>query len=164
MKPFPGIDAELERRVEDLGFEVVDVHWGGGRGRPRIRVRIDFDGSEPGRGVTVDDCARVSRALEEWLDEHPALPERYVLEVSSPGVERPLIRRRDFARFSGNEIEIRRRSGGAKGSAQLFGELVGVYGEGESDYGIVVVVADGSEVRIPRDQIERANLVFRWNE
>ena len=88
----------LESEVEDLGFELVDARWGGSGRRPVLRIRIDREDSSPENGVTVGDCAKVSRALEARLDEHEALSERYVLEVSSPGVERPLKKARDFLR------------------------------------------------------------------
>ena len=79
----------------------------GSKSRPILRIRVDVPGSEPGAGVSVDDCARVSRAVEEYLDEASDVAERYVLEVSSPGVERPLVRAADFSRFAGQEIRSR---------------------------------------------------------
>jgi ribosome maturation factor RimP len=89
------IERELEGRVEGLGYELVELRWGGSGRRPLLKLRIDRPDSAPGRGVTVEECASVSRALEPWLDGHEELSERYVLEVSSPGVERPLVRARD---------------------------------------------------------------------
>jgi ribosome maturation factor RimP len=83
----PEVQAELEERVRRLGFELVDVVWAGTAGRPILRIRIDVpEERSEGGGVTVHDCAVVSRALEAWLDQLPQVPERYVLEVSSPGV------------------------------------------------------------------------------
>jgi ribosome maturation factor RimP len=129
-------------------------------------VRVDFPDSMPGSGVTVEDCARVSRVIEGWLDELPAVPERYVLEVSSPGVERPLARRRDFVRFAGREVRLR-AAGGAFGTAdrdgQVRGTLEGVEGDGE-EYSVVLRTTDGDRLHLPRGQIGAANLVFHWNE
>lgn len=164
MKPIPEIDGELDARVEAEGVELVDVEWGGSRGKPKLRVRIDFPDSTPGRGVTVDDCARISRELEKWLDQHPALPERYVLEVSSPGVERPLVRRKDFVRFAGHEVDIRGGGGESHGfSGRVQGMLCGIEEEGDG-YRVVIETSDASRIRVPRDEILQAKLVFRWNE
>ena len=76
--------------------------------------------------VTVDDCARVSRALEGWLDEHDEIPERYVLEVSSPGIERPLTRPRDWERFVGEPVVVEGFGVLAERSSRLEGGAVGV--------------------------------------
>ena len=104
----------------------------------------------------------MSRALEAWLDEHEALSERYVLEVSSPGVERPLNKARDFDRFSGEKVVIKGREVLAGRSHRLEGELLGLDGStGESD-AIRLRLADGDEVVVPRSKIRDAHLVFTW--
>ena len=131
MRAVEVVEQALESGVEDLGFELVDLRWGGSGKRPVLRVRIDRVDSTPENGVTVGDCAKVSRALEAWLDEHEALSERYVLEVSSPGVERPLKKARDFDRFSGEKVVIKGREVLAGRSHRLEGELLGL----ESDEG-----------------------------
>jgi len=159
MRSIPEIESELEARVEALGFEFVDLRWGGGSRRPSLRVRIDRPGSIPGHGVTVDDCATVSRALEPWLDAREDLPERYVLEVSSPGVDRPLLRDRDYERFRGERVAVKGHDILAGRARRLEGELLGL------DEGAAVVMLrlpNGDEVRIPRDEIAGANLVFTW--
>ncbi|MFW6200928.1 MAG: ribosome maturation factor RimP [Gemmatimonadota bacterium] len=164
--PIPEIDRELENRVEALGMEVVEVEWAGSDRRPILRVRVDFPGSRPGAGVTVNDCARVSRELEPWLDDHPLLPTKYVIEVSSPGVERPLHRRRDFVRFQGEEVSVKGDGPLAGGrSRRLQGILLGVEeGSGDEGYGVKVRRKDGELVTIPRGEIARARLVFRWKD
>ena len=87
-------EKEVERLVEEAGFELVTLERGGARNRPLLRLRIDRPGSEPGRsGVTADDCALVSRVLHERLEAGPYGLDKVVLEVSSPGVERPPVRR-----------------------------------------------------------------------
>src|SRR6185436_8141837 len=63
------LERELGARVEALGYEVVELETAGSNTRPLLRLRIDRPGSEPGNGVTVDDCTRVSRALQQYLDE-----------------------------------------------------------------------------------------------
>jgi ribosome maturation factor RimP len=161
----PEIDRELEGRLEALGMELVEVEWAGSDRRPILRIRVDFPDSAPGRGVTVDDCARASRELEPWLDGHPLVPEKYTIEVSSPGVERPLHRRRDFVRFVGEEVLLKGSEpleGG--GSSRIQGELTGIEdGEGEEGYTVLVRRKNGDVVRVPRSDIVRAQLVFRWD-
>jgi ribosome maturation factor RimP len=162
MRALADVEQVLERGVEDLGFELVDVRWGGTEKRPVLRIRIDRMDSTPANGVTVGDCAKVSRALEVWLDEHGALSERYVFEVSSPGVERPLNKARDFDRFSGEKVVIKGREVLAGRSHRLEGELLGLEGgEGESQ-AIRLRLADGDEVVVPRSKIRDAHLLFTW--
>ncbi len=161
MKPNPEIGRELEDRVEALGYELVDFRWGGSGSRPLLRVRIDRPGAGVGEGVTVDDCAKVSRALEPWLDGREDLPERYVLEVSSPGVDRPLLRDRDYERFRGEQVAVKGHDVLAGRARRLEGELLGLEGEGEAA-AVRLRLPDGDEVSIPREQIAGANLVFTW--
>ena len=162
MRSVPEIDRELDARVESEGFELVDVQWAGSRKRPILRVRVDHADSVPGKGVTVDECAKVSRALEPWLDAHPGVPERYVLEVSSPGVDRPLNRLRDFQRFRGEQVAVKGHEVLAGRARRLEGELLGLDdAEGKSET-IRLRLPDGDEVSIPRSAIAGANLVFTW--
>jgi len=161
------IDEELERAVEialeGLGFELVELETAGRRGRPILRLRIDRQGSQPGHGVSVDDCARVSRQLEGVLEARAGLLSSYVLEVSSPGVERPLRKRRDFERAVGQEITLRGREPLARGSRRLQGVLLGVEGSGAGER-LRLRLGEGSEVEVLRSTVLKANLVFRWGE
>jgi len=161
MKPIPEIEGGLESRIEALGFELVEVRWRGSARRPLLQVRIDRPDSGPGTGVTVDDCAAVSRAVEPWLEGHSEVPERYVLEVSSPGVERPLVRDRDFERFRGERIALRGHDVLAGRSRRLEGELLGLEA-GSGSAAIRIRLPDGDEVSVPRDAVAGANLVFTW--
>jgi ribosome maturation factor RimP len=165
VKAIPGIEEGVTSRVEELGLEVVDIEWVGSGQKPMIRVRVDHPESAPGRGVTVGDCAQASRAIESWLDLHPEVPERYVLEVSSPGVERPLVRKRDFIRFLGREVDVKAAKGGLGDhlARRVKGVIEGVEDEGD-EYSVVLRTAEGGRVVLPRDSIGRANLVFHWNE
>jgi ribosome maturation factor RimP len=94
-------------RLEQLGFDLADLRIGGTPNRPLVQVRIDC----PPRNVTVEDCSRVSRALEQWLDADAGaggpLGNRYVLEVSSPGIERPVRWHRHWARFVGRDVNVK---------------------------------------------------------
>jgi len=154
---------ELEQRIEELGFELVELERAGHQRRPILRIRIDRPESAPGEGVTLDDCTRVSRALEAHLDGRPGLAEEYVLEVSSPGVERPLVRRRDFERFAGREVALKGKEPLAGRARRLEGELLGISGEG-ADERVRLRLPDGEEVEVPRAAVTGANLVFRWEK
>jgi len=92
-------------RLEGLGFDLADLRIGGTPNRPLVQVRIDC----PPRNVTVEDCSRVSRALEQWLDADGGrlLGTRYVLEVSSPGIERPVRWHRHWVRFVGRDVNVK---------------------------------------------------------
>src|SRR2546430_5067017 len=96
-------------RLEALGLELADLRIGGTPHRPLVQVRIEWPPGEPPRRVTVDDCAMASRALEAWLDAGGPLGSRYALEVSSPGLERPLRWHRHWVRFVGQEVRARSR-------------------------------------------------------
>ena len=94
-------------RLEALGLDLADLRIGGTPGRPLVQVRIDWPAQDPPRRVSVDDCALASRTLETWLDAERTLGDRYVLEVSSPGMERPLRWHRHWVRFVGQEVHAR---------------------------------------------------------
>jgi ribosome maturation factor RimP len=162
MRVVPEIEEELERRVAGLGYELVEVRWGGSGRRPVLKLRIDRPDSKPGSGVTVDECATVSRALEPWLDAYEALSEKYVLEVSSPGVDRPLVRQRDFDRFRGERVAVTGHDVLLGRSTRLEGELVGLQGTGSESEAVVLRLPGGEEVDVPRSDIRRVNLVFEW--
>jgi ribosome maturation factor RimP len=159
----PEVQAELDERVGRLGFELVDAVWAGTAGRPILRIRIDVpEERQEGGGVTVHDCAVVSRALEAWLDQLPVMPERYVLEVSSPGLERPLTRPRDWTRFAGQQVAVTGVGLLAGRARRLEGELLGLV-EDESGRQVVRLrLPSGDEVEIPKREIEGGHIVFRW--
>jgi ribosome maturation factor RimP len=162
------LERVIEDRIEALGYEFVELERAGSRTRPILRVRVDVAGGssgEPGTGVTVADCARVSRALEEHLDTMPGLAERYVLEVSSPGVERPLNRRRDFERYAGREVALKLHRPLPDGTKRLEGELLGIMQvDGQEQVRLRRSDDAAGEVGIPGENIARANLIFRWKD
>ena len=140
--------------LDSLGFDLVEIRRGGTRTRPVIDVRID---RRDGQKVTVDDCARASRAIEARLDAGAVLQSNYVLEVSSPGVERPLRTPADWQRFVGRRARLTSAAVGG----MVEGEIIGV----EEDAGrAVAVVRDdkGATHRAPIDAIREARLVFHW--
>lgn len=154
----------VEARTEALGFELVELERAGAKNRPVFRVRVDRPDSVPGEtGVTLDECARISRALEEYLDAQETIPGNYVIEVSSPGVERPLVKRRDYERFAGHEIAVKGYGPLAGRGRRLQGELLGI-DDGPDGERVRLRLEDGEEVEVARSEVARANLVFRWNE
>ena len=154
--------AEMERRVAELGFELVELEQAGSKSRPILSLSIDRPDSKPGEpAVSLDDCTRVSRALEPWLDEREGLSDRYVLEVSSPGVERPLLRPRDWERFAGAEVAVKGRGVLADRARRLEGVLLGLR-EDEGRQRIALRLPNDEEVEIPLAEIDRGNLVYRW--
>jgi ribosome maturation factor RimP len=140
--------------LDSLGFDLVEIRRGGTRTRPVLDVRID---RRDGQKVTVDDCARASRAIEARLDAGEVFQGRYVLEVSSPGVERPIRTAADWQRFVGRRARLTSAAVGG----MVEGEIVGL----EDDAGrAVAVVRDdkGATHRAPIDAIREARLVFHW--
>lgn len=93
--------------VAAMGYELADLRRRGSATRVILQVRIDRPDAAPGRGITVDECAEVSRALEAWLEDSGLVGPRYVLEVSSPGIERPLRWREHWVRFVGRDVRVR---------------------------------------------------------
>jgi ribosome maturation factor RimP len=137
----------VEPAVTGLGYELVGVEY---HPQPRnglLRVYID----QP-EGITVDDCERVSHQLSGVLDVEDPIRGHYTLEVSSPGLDRPLFTVEQFERFAGNRVRIR-LSAPLAGRRNFSGRLCGV----ENDN--VVVEVDGDETRLPLDSIEQARLV-----
>jgi len=153
------VSQELEdviaTEVEPLGYELVELRRAGSKRTPVLDVRID---RRDGEAVTVDDCARVSRAIEARLDAEPGIAgDRYVLEVSSPGVERPLRNAADWRRFAGQDANVSADAVGGRANVKI----VGVDGEPGSE---TVTVRDsrGTERRIPLADVREARLVFHW--
>lgn len=96
------VEAYVQPLVESHQFELVDVEYIKEAGNWYLRVYIDKED-----GIAVDDCEVVSRALGEWLDQEDFIADSYILEVSSPGLGRPLKKEKDYLRSMGKEIEIR---------------------------------------------------------
>ncbi|MDQ5849450.1 MAG: ribosome maturation factor RimP [Pseudomonadota bacterium] len=138
------VEAKVESAVTGMGYELVDVQTSNG-GR-MLRVFID----KPG-GITVGDCAAVSRQLTRVLPVEGVDYER--LEVSSPGLDRPLRKAGDFSRFAGQKAEVRMRTPDATGRRKFVGVL-----RGAAD-GQVQVELDGQTVALALDDIERARLI-----
>ena len=103
----------------------------------------------------MDDCELISRALSDLLEVDDPITQAYRLEVSSPGIERPLKRTKDFVRFQGKKVQV-------KTFVEVEGrkQFIGILGETTED--VVVLDVDGTVVQIPRDKISKANLVWEF--
>ncbi|MDE2721075.1 ribosome maturation factor RimP [Candidatus Palauibacter polyketidifaciens] len=151
--------ADIERAVEALGFEVVQMERGGGRRRPLLRLRIDRPGPSSARsGVTVDDCVAVTRELRGALEDGAA--DDWVLEVSSPGVDRPLVRAADYDRFAGARIRVRGYGPLADRGRKLEGTLLGTV---DGLPGTFALEIEGDRVEIPLELVASARLVYDWD-
>jgi ribosome maturation factor RimP len=138
------LEKVVEPVVAGMGYELVDLQASNG-GR-LLRLFIDKAG-----GIGVEDCAAVSRQLTRVFEVEGVNYER--LEVSSPGLDRPLRKERDFARFAGQKAEVRMRTADATGRRKFVGVLKG------ASQGRVGLEVDGSTVELALEDIDRARLV-----
>jgi ribosome maturation factor RimP len=174
-----------EPYVRDAGFDLIEVQFGREQRGAVLRLFIDRPaGSSTGPGtsiegasiegasddrqgegggsatnlalISVDDCERVSRDVSAALDVADKIPNAYQLEVSSPGLDRPLRRERDFARFVGESAKVRLEVG-VEGRRNFSGTI-----RGAKD-GRVEIACDGRSYELPIDDIVRANLVPDWD-
>ena len=148
------LEVFVKTEVEALGFDLVEFRKGGTARSPLLDIRIDrLDGVR----ITIDECAQVSRALEPRLDASGLVGENYVLEVSSPGVERPLRNANDWRRFAGKTAKVLAPSLGGRMEV----EIVGV-DDSSGEAVAVMREARGTEHRVPLSEVREARLVFRW--
>ncbi|MGI9076310.1 MAG: ribosome maturation factor RimP [Gemmatimonadaceae bacterium] len=139
--------------LEKLNYDLFEMRRGGSRSRPALDIRID---RRDGAAVTVDDCAKVSRAIAARLDAD-GVGERYVLEVSSPGVERPLRSAHDWRRFAGRRVTVLSEAVGGREEV----EILRIEGE-EGAEDVVIRTPRGEEKRIPLAGVREARLAFHW--
>lgn len=144
------IEALVAPVIEEKGLELVDVeyvkegvHW-------YLRLYIDKEG-----GVDLDDCTNVSHSVSEILDQKDPITQAYMLEVSSPGLERPLKKDEDFERFQGKLARISTKEP-FQGYKEFTGYLMGLV-EDE-----VVLEYEKETIKIPRSLIEKANLALEF--
>jgi ribosome maturation factor RimP len=148
------LESLVEPVVTGQGYELVDVEFKNELGSQILRVFIDKPGAEGGVGL--DDCASVSRELSAVLDVDDAIPGHYSLEVSSPGLNRPLKKEADFARFVGKKAKIRTRHPVGESRRNFSGTLVAV------DGGKVKIDVGDQVCEVSVDDVEKANLVYEF--
>jgi ribosome maturation factor RimP len=146
--------AEIARLVEPtlngMGYELVRVQFGGGDRRPTLQIMAE---RADRRAMAVEDCAEISRVLSALLDVEDPVQGSYMLEVSSPGIDRPLLHPADYERFTGFEARLELRQP-IDGRRRFRGRLAGIENE------CVRVVEPAGELRLPLEEISKAKLVL----
>ncbi|HSM94746.1 MAG TPA: ribosome maturation factor RimP [Rhizomicrobium sp.] len=139
----------IEPAVEAAGYRLVRLRLMAGKTK-----RLQIMAERPDGTMNVDDCARLSRALSEFLDAEDPIEGEYDLEVSSPGIDRPLTRQSDFSRWAGHEAKIELVNPDETGRKKFKGLLLGLDGND------VMLEADGSRYKFPFRGIAEAKLVL----
>jgi ribosome maturation factor RimP len=149
-----GIDTRLAELVQpiaqELGFELWGIEYLSHSKQKLVRIYIDSD-----QGIGVDDCASVSRQVGSVFDVEEPIAGEYSLEVSSPGMDRPLFKLEQYARYVGEHVTVRLRSP-YEGRRKFAGQLNSVEGED------IVVAVDDHEYLLPFDMIDKANITTRF--
>lgn len=140
----------IEPSLAAMGYRLVRVMQTGGQHRPTLQVMAERADEV---AMTVDDCALISRSVSALLDVADPIAGAYLLEVSSPGIDRPLVRPEDYDRFAGYEARIE-LTAPQDGRKRFKGRLLG------RDGAAVRLAAEGSELRLPLDAIARAKLIL----
>lgn len=143
------IESLVAPSLQAEGFDIVRVLFSGDR-RPKLQIMVE---RQDGRAVSVDDCALASRLVSAVLDVEDPVSGSYVLEVSSPGIDRPLTRLQDFERFAGFEARVELRVP-VEGRRRFRGRLMGV----EQDR--IRLETEQEEVELSFDDIQKAKLVL----
>lgn len=149
--------------LADLGLECLGVEFNPSSGQSTLRVYLDLldkdqadeAGDDVRREVGIDDCEKASRELSAMLDVEDPVPGNYVLEVSSPGLDRPLFTAEQFARVSGQEVKVLLKAP-LEGRRRLRGKLVSVDGER------LVLESEGKTVEFEHGLVESARVVPDW--
>jgi len=138
----------IEPVVEGMGYEVVDIEFKPHPTNGLLRVYIDKSD-----GILIEDCEAVSKQISSMLDVEDPIPGHFNLEISSPGMDRPLRKQQDFERFTGAVIKIKLSLPNLEGQRNFTGKLMGIENQN------VVIQVDGETHYLPLDTIEKARLV-----
>jgi len=141
----------LAPSVEDLGYELVGIEYIRAGKHSTLRVYIDQD-----EGILVDDCAAVSRQVSAIMDVEDPITNEYTLEVSSPGMNRPLFKAEHYQTFSGDEVKIQLRMP-IQNRRRWKGVIV------SAEDGIICLNVDGREERFALSNIQKANIVPKFD-
>lgn len=142
------LQALIEPLVESMGYELVLLEFSPHKGSAMVRLFIDAPA-----GITLGDCERVSREVEGVLDVEDPVPQNYRLEVSSPGLDRPLVKPAHYERFAGQVAKVQLIAPKA-GRRKFQGVLKGL-----KDGQVVLETTEAGTVELKLDEIERARLV-----
>lgn len=141
----------IEPILNEMDFQLVDIEYLSEHGRWVLRIFADKEG-----GITVEDCARVSREIGDLIDVKDFIPHEYVLEVSSPGLNRPLKKKKDFLWACGKKVKLRMATP-VKGRRNFTGYLRS-FQEGK-----LYLEVENDLVALPREHVTRANLVYEFD-
>lgn len=136
--------------LEGMGYDVIRVMLGGQGGNCRLQIMAELATGNP---ISVEDCAKISQTVSALLDVEDIIPESYMLEVSSPGIDRPLIRAKDFERFAGCDVKIETDTA-IEGRKRFTGRLAGM------DKEMVSLQSEDGSHSIPLAAIHKARLVM----
>lgn len=136
--------------LDKEGLELIELIWRRQGRRMVLRLLVD----KPNSGISMAECARLNEAIGELLDKKDLIQTNYTLEVSSPGLDRPLVEKRDFERNIGRKVRLLIPSQASVGKEEV---LIGKLGEVDEE-NIVIIKKDGSSVIIPRYTITKAKL------
>jgi ribosome maturation factor RimP len=139
----------IEPAVEAAGYRLVRLRILGGKTKT-----LQIMAERPDGSMNVEDCARLSRALSDFLEREDPFEGEYLLEVSSPGIDRPLTRLTDFARWSGHEAKLELTAPDASGRRRFKGMLIGLDGNE------VAIEVEGERLKFPFRSIAEAKLVL----
>ncbi|OQX65468.1 MAG: hypothetical protein B5M55_03935 [Desulfococcus sp. 4484_242] len=142
----------IEPILNEMGIELVDVEYLSEGGRWILRIYVDRPA-----GIVLDDCVRVSREIEDIIEVRDLFHHSYVLEVSSPGLNRPLKREKDFVRALGKDVQIQ-MAPPVNGRRNFRGRL------DSFDEGVLCVVTEGGRFFLPREGVKKANLIYKFGE
>lgn len=144
-----GIIAALEAKGAEHGIDIVDVEVVGATKNPCVRVRIDH-ADEQAPTITLDEVTAETGWISDAIDELDPFPAAFTLEVSSPGLDRPLRRERDFVRFAGSDVSLSTTA--TEGRRKFSGRLEGV------EDGRVVLACDAERVEVPLDEVKKCKV------
>ena len=145
------IEEIVTKITDEHGFEMVDVEYVKEAGEYYLRVYIDKE-----EGISLNECELVSRELSPILDEKDPIKENYILEVSSPGLDRALKKDRDFVRYQGRDVDLKLYKP-LNGCKQFEGELVGLTEDNN-----IKIIANGKEMEFNRKDVAIVRLAIKF--
>jgi ribosome maturation factor RimP len=146
----------VEPVIESEDMELIDVECLKMRSRWVVRIYMDKE-----TGITLDNCSEISNQVGDILDIHEVLPGSYTLEVSSPGLDRPLVRDKDFMKYRGCKVHVRVTEK-LEGIRNFRGKLVDFCEEEGKK--VLVIDITGKTYRIPRDMVVKANIEYEFHK
>lgn len=143
------VEATIAPSIADMGYELVQVKFMDGKSAQTLQIMAE----RPDGSMSVDDCAKISRQISAVLDVEDVIPNAYRLEVSSPGIDRPLVKLADYPKYIGHTVKVEMVLP-VDGRKRFTGAIKAVEGEN------VVLAVDNYDVALPFEDIQSAKLVL----